>query len=64
MRVYELPSGEVLDLDKVLRVSELFVCKHDRQYDNYEVYIAGSESINIMENALPRATFLAQWQGV
>lgn len=63
MRMHELPDGTLLDLDVIVRVGPVNICKHDSQYDNYEVYVSGSDSINIMINTLPRDEFVALLTG-
>jgi hypothetical protein len=64
MRLYTLPDNEVIDLDSVIRVSDLFINKNYAQYNAYEVYLTNGTSFGIFDNELGRATFLSEWGGV
>lgn len=58
MRWYDLPNGETVDLDAVTRVSPVHVCKHDSQYNNFEIYLHQGESVNMMVNLMTREEFM------
>lgn len=64
MRLHDLPDGQTIDLDRITRVGPVVICKHDRQFDNYEVYFDVGESINIMVSALSREEFMNVLSGV
>lgn len=63
MRLHELPTGEEIDLDRVVKVGKLFVNKNYPEYNCYEVYMDSGESFGVFENALARTIFLALWSG-
>jgi hypothetical protein len=61
MNVYNLPSGDAIDLDQVLQVGALFVNKNYPEYNSYEIYLTNGTSYGIFENALTRANFISAW---
>ena len=61
MRLYNLPSGDAIDLDQVLKVDHLFINKNYPQYNCYEIYLSNGTSYGILENDLARADFIAAW---
>lgn len=58
MDVYELPDGSVIDLQKVIRVGDLFINKSNSSANCYEVYVENGLSYSVLDIELSRSTFL------
>lgn len=63
MRLFDLPTGETVDLDEVSGVGPLFENKNDSEFNCYEVYARSGNSYNVFEKDIPRADFLIEWKG-
>lgn len=63
MRPYTMPDGNTIDLNSVLSVGPIFFNKNDHDFDCYEVYLNGSESIGVFVKDLSRAEFMSAWGG-
>ena len=64
MRLYDLPSGDTVDLDQVIQVGPLFVNKNDANYNCYEIYLTNGTSYGILDVDLSRSAFIVSWEGV
>lgn len=63
MRLFDLPSGETVDLDEIAGIGKLFVNKNYPQYTCYEVFAKSGASYSVFEADIPRETFLQHWRG-
>lgn len=63
MRPFDLPTGQTVDLDEISGIGTLHINKNYPEYNCYEVYIKGGDSVGIFENDVPRATLMALWKG-